>query len=64
MYLNEIYRTYNPSLKSKDNPIYYHANQILFEAHRMRIMRTHETLLKEQQQKNKLTLNDNQNNVQ
>ncbi|OTF77385.1 hypothetical protein BLA29_008122 [Euroglyphus maynei] len=39
MNLEELYRTYNPSLKLQQNPIYYDANRILFEAHQMRLLR-------------------------
>ncbi|XP_046908177.1 uncharacterized protein LOC124489816 isoform X2 [Dermatophagoides farinae] len=39
MNLEQLYRTYNPSLKLQQNPIYYDANRILFEAHQMRLLR-------------------------
>lgn len=39
-YLNELYsQNYNPCLSSNQNPIYYEANRVLFEAHQERITR-------------------------
>ncbi|KAI2799564.1 hypothetical protein BLOT_011470 [Blomia tropicalis] len=39
--MHELYRGYQPSLNCNQNPIYYEANRVLFEAHRSRIIRWH-----------------------
>ena len=38
-HMNELYRNYTPALNYNQNPIYYEANRILFEAHQERISR-------------------------
>lgn len=38
--MHEFYRNYNPSLNCSQNPIYFEANRILYEAHQQRINRS------------------------